>query len=525
MERLIDYLDTLRLEVKHHFNYQVVKTTSLCLPTIIENLQNFIRDRDNSKMKHRTVGLNSSHFNSPHLMHIYRVVSENAVNNRSLDYFLHRHPGYIEFYQQLIKFSLNYLSKEHYPVNSYFMPLKIRRRLLRAYNNQRSYQISIDVKNKANINTNTSDKFILNLHIRDCCLTPTGDLEIIQTITLSCFTLLWSYREILDRFNQSADFDSRVINIYYYPTKFKKQLDVGVGVGLDGGEVEMARILGQYIARSNVLMNAQRETILGAVTPAEVNGAYCYRDSVKRHRYIVIFRKEELAKTVVHELIHYFGLEVCVVPDLTSAKYFNLPVSQVFPVYPGELVTELQTWPLYLLLLSIDRYFSYSKANLKTVIYDELQYGRQLVDNILQANATNFKDFMNGQKLLNFNSNFIYYYLFKTLLISNLEYVSSDGDGVGDGDGGSSSSDDSGVKVKAKAKAKDGQSVVSKDINNLLSLMFPNMLHRQNYRLDCGHLYRLLNNSVKCWSNNTQQHYYSDIAVGVGIGLKMNKYL
>lgn len=162
------------------------------------------------------------------------------------------------------------------------------------------------------------------------------------------------------------------LNIYIYPTPFKKIID------------------------------KHGKTL----TKDEINSGVTY----KLENWIQIFRKEELHKVLIHELIHYFELDI-INQDYIEELDKLIPANKCFPMYINEAFTEalaiyLNTW-----------YYSYfSKTNFDDNLKKEISYSKTLFHIILYHYNINYP-----KELINIcqKTNVISYYIIKYLLIKD----------------------------------------------------------------------------------------------------------
>jgi hypothetical protein len=143
----------------------------------------------------------------------------------------------------------------------------------------------------------------------------------------------------------------------------------------------------------------------------EINSGFSY------HNYkICIFRKEELNKVLVHELIHYLELDLNVVEFPDFYKYFNLAESN--EVKLNEAYTEI----LAVLINSIIA--SKNITECKKILNNELKFSFYQVGKIL-----NLYDFINALEFFQPNTNNKFkqntsvfsYFIVKTIILFNID--------------------------------------------------------------------------------------------------------
>ena len=137
------------------------------------------------------------------------------------------------------------------------------------------------------------------------------------------------------------------------------------------------------------------------------------------HNYkICIFRKEELNKVLVHELIHYLELDLDVVEFPDFYNYFNLAQSN--KVKLNEAYTEI----LAILINSIIT--SKNITECKKILNIELKFSFYQVGKILNLyEFMNAKDFFkpndNDNEIFKQNTSVFSYFIIKTILLFNID--------------------------------------------------------------------------------------------------------
>ena len=135
------------------------------------------------------------------------------------------------------------------------------------------------------------------------------------------------------------------------------------------------------------------------------------------HNYkICIFRKEELNKVLVHELIHYLELDLNVVEFADFYNYFN--VSKSNEIRLNEAYTEI----LAVLINSIIKAKNITEC--KKILNLELKFSLYQVGKILNLyDFMNAKDFFKPNDNENFkqNTSVFSYFIIKTILLFNLD--------------------------------------------------------------------------------------------------------
>ena len=146
------------------------------------------------------------------------------------------------------------------------------------------------------------------------------------------------------------------------------------------------------------------------LTSCEVNSGFT------SHNYkICIYRKEELNKVLVHELIHYLELDLNVVEFPDFYKFFNIPPSTDIKL--NESYTEI----LALVFNSI--IMSKTLTECKKILNSELKFSLYQVGKILNIyqfdNALEFFQSNNNNKF-NQTTSVFSYFIVKTILLFNL---------------------------------------------------------------------------------------------------------
>ena len=134
-------------------------------------------------------------------------------------------------------------------------------------------------------------------------------------------------------------------------------------------------------------------TNLNEITRFNINnGQY---DLIKNE--ITIWRIEEFAKVLIHELIHFFKINIKI-----KLINFNLIIKEDYIENEYELYTELNTWLLYQILFGLN-------------LEKELEYSMTLAIKIL-------KMFRKGDEFhIKTNSNLLMYYVYKAFILNNIK--------------------------------------------------------------------------------------------------------
>ncbi len=199
-------------------------------------------------------------------------------------------------------------------------------------------------------------------------------------------------------------------NIYYYPTPFKKQY--------------------------------KNKIYKSGLTPKEVNSGVTFLEHIHNHHHkngkIILFRKEEVYKVLIHELIHSFHLDY---PLVSHSMRLTKDICSNYPVLLNEAYTES-------LATMINMYFVYLKNEkclkdirfkmksgyiinvdkLNSMFKYELKYELGLCKKVLELNHLRYNEIWKLIKddscLKNFEqqTNVFSYYVLKPLLLGNMDY-------------------------------------------------------------------------------------------------------
>lgn len=285
-----------------------------------------------------------------------------------------------------------------------FIPIRIRETILSRYSNLQLVKsiinISIDLTLPVNLFVITSDIW------SDFDL-----LEVLGKVRLILTTIWILYRHQIRKTN-SIQYP---INIFFYPTKFKKKLPFEnhldeKTISFLKSEAYLAQKEGYQIGISNY------ET---TTSVAEVNSAMCNNG---KHKWVVIWREEDWTSRLCHELIHFYNLEKVELPNL--GKYFA--INNQLPVNPAELVTETQTYFLWTVFRGIMFVFS-SQGNLKQQVDKWIEMDREhqirvasrLLNYYKKKNIGDIKGGLSSllgndpNLIVNINSNAFYYYFMR----------------------------------------------------------------------------------------------------------------
>lgn len=200
------------------------------------------------------------------------------------------------------------------------------------------------------------------------------------------------------------------INLLYIMTPFRKRLRCF------NSNPTLNHLLRRELSRDPTLLY-NYQVMTNPITNLSVNSGVTSRGST--HASITIWREEELEKVLIHELIHYY--------DLEKGEEFTPPlvnISNNYPSHSKELFTELQTWYLYII------YHNAQKTNsvLPQVVLDrERWHSWEMLCRILgHYHISQWEQWIRSpihasSYRLNVGSSVVYYYLFKALILSEID--------------------------------------------------------------------------------------------------------
>ena len=167
-----------------------------------------------------------------------------------------------------------------------------------------------------------------------------------------------------------------------------------------------------YLTELKKQFPRNRKTILG---PYHVNSGLTIHGNPKNT--IIIFRKEELYKVLIHELMHDFGCDMKLFNPMYNkiiTNKYNIENSNFINVNESyvELITEL------IYLTYIAKKGNKKIGSVKKMYNDELKYSITKCKQILNHNGVQKLD---GHISFRQNSNVLSYYIFKTALLYNID--------------------------------------------------------------------------------------------------------
>jgi hypothetical protein len=141
------------------------------------------------------------------------------------------------------------------------------------------------------------------------------------------------------------------------------------------------------------------------LTRNEINSGACS----KFNNWIQIFRSEELLKVLIHELIHFYNLDV----DNTDWVNNILPIKlPCFPLILNEAITESMA-----IILHTYYYSEIKNEDFKLLLNKELKHSKNMYNKILyHHNIKTFQDLFNICQY----TNVISYYIIKYILLEDI---------------------------------------------------------------------------------------------------------
>ncbi len=195
--------------------------------------------------------------------------------------------------------------------------------------------------------------------------------------------------------------------IYYYPTLFKKQFSKN------------------------------------PLSPREVNSGVTFIEKAESHHThngkIVLFRKEEVYKVCIHELIHSFHMDYPLIlhsHNMKSELCSNYPIL-LNEAYTESLATLLNLYFVYLQkerfmnaygIYNIPQHYIFNVNKLRTMFKNELNYEMGLSKRVLEHNGLKYDELYKLVKsdvcLKKFlqHTNVFSYYILKPLILNDIDY-------------------------------------------------------------------------------------------------------
>jgi len=206
--------------------------------------------------------------------------------------------------------------------------------------------------------------------------------------------------------------------LYIFLTPFGKRLDGG------NRDDQFHRVLKSKFesmpeAPAVIAAGYNTSKISRTISIDNVNSALYYSG---QRKYITIWRREELAKVLIHELMHHFQLEKVQIDNLVEAFRLNCSKT-VFCSFSNEFVTEVQTWYLYLVYRQAVT--PRNAPGLELVVRSEQEHCLKKISQILAYNGlTSLSQFWNNANpryTINCNCSVVYYYILKGLFVQDID--------------------------------------------------------------------------------------------------------
>ena len=181
--------------------------------------------------------------------------------------------------------------------------------------------------------------------------------------------------------------------IYYYPTPFKK-----------------------VFPKKKITLS-----------PKEINSGVTFLEPLHLHHHkngtIILFRKEEYLKVLIHELIHSFHLDYNIVK---FGKKLESCICSNYPVLLNEAYTESFATLIYIFLITFHKKMNIKKLrkNIQIEILYEYRLAAKILDyyNIQINDLHHFVKEKKCLKLFDQKTNVFSYYLLKPLLLGNIDF-------------------------------------------------------------------------------------------------------
>jgi hypothetical protein len=332
------------------------------------------------------------------------LFSQNKV--KSLDDFNYM-IGHLPFYTELVGLIIDLAKKNKIPslpepfpeitLNTFISPI-IQSWIFENCRHFISIDFMVDCENIKNmaINLKLISPYFLNQS--DCD-------RIIQLIAKVSCSLLNSYKIK----------NPKPLNLIYIMTPFKKKLNYFTKNNrLDKFLIEKLKNI------KNLRYNFDRFN--NPVSSINVNSGVTVTQYESSKDFISIWRCSEFTKVLIHELIHYYDLEKGERFNLLSIGHLN--ISNNYQNHSKELFTELQTWYFFTIFNLSQSNYEYSVSDINFIFDYERLYSLVNVYRIFNHyNINSIKQlFSNNDKLMiNISSSILYYYIFKALLLCNID--------------------------------------------------------------------------------------------------------
>lgn len=367
--------------IQNNFDYQILHQKYTFQTNIKQNAWKIINQKK----------IDQSTFDG--ILLTYLVKNKIIDSYSDLNYYANHYPVITNF-NRLIKYDLSdrRIQLLHNNSDSPFIPLLILDWIILNNNHHYYYQIKIN-------------GIVLSFNVWwNCKLTEYQQKLLIHQTSLAVYILLF-----LNNISGKTT-RKKQINLNYFATPFEKQIIEENNPKLD----EYLKLAGNYYQNIGFKYNLKK--IQNTISTINVNGGMTNHSE----NLIVIWRSEEFIKVLIHELVHYFRLEKIKLPNLV--EYFNINISNTYPSFPNETITELQTFYLFYVYLTVVN--KLSKIKLISMIEHEQKYQiskiRQLLDHNRIKSFDMIWDNSDPKNTINLNCSFIYYYVIKALVLSDI---------------------------------------------------------------------------------------------------------
>ena len=168
-----------------------------------------------------------------------------------------------------------------------------------------------------------------------------------------------------------------------------------------------------------------------------INGGFCY--GCTNQQTICVYRKEDYFKTLIHELIHSFGVDKYLIENISnrdSIKYVNKiynltnnSLDNKFNYAINECYCEFWACIINCIYYTKCRYkrykFNQYFIKFKQLLYQDIMHNVVQVVKILKINNLKYLNILNYDIINNYieSTHVISYYLLKTILLFNIDSI------------------------------------------------------------------------------------------------------
>jgi hypothetical protein len=136
-----------------------------------------------------------------------------------------------------------------------------------------------------------------------------------------------------------------------------------------------------------------------------------------KHELVMIWRKEEFYKVLIHELVHFFGIDFYILDSIY--KLIEKSFNEKYKVHGSDKINESYTEALAIFIHSII-YAKESGKNIDDIMKYEIMFSHFQMAKILNYfDCSSFENLGNTQ--INQNTSVFSYYIIKTLLMVNYQ--------------------------------------------------------------------------------------------------------